>query len=319
MSYVFTATEFIKKLKDVADNRKTVYALGMFGQPITESIIAQKTRQLPDFYTEAKQAELRGLIGKGYFGFDCVCLIKAILWGWNGSNTTNGGSVYCGNGVPDISDSGMIGKCIDVSTDFSNIVAGEAVWMSGHIGVYIGDGKAIECTPKWTNNVQYSNLANTGNKKGNSRTWTKHGKLPWIDYTVKPATKPVIKPAPAATVNVGDTVMFTGSLHYSSSYASGVASGCKGGLAKVTAISAGKPHPYHLVAVAGKGATVYGWVNASDVSAVTAVSNKTYVVKSGDTLSKIAKEFGTTVNKLVSLNGIKNPNLIHVGQIIKLP
>lgn len=119
--------------------------------------------------------------------------------------------------------------------------------------------------------------------------------------------------------NVGDTVMFTGSLHYTSSYASAVAKGCKGGLAKVTAISDGKPHPYQLKAVVGKGSTVYGWVNAVDISAVSDSSGKTYVVKEGDTLSEVAKKHGTTVNKLVSLNGIKNPNIITIGQIIKLP
>lgn len=44
----------------------------------------------------------------------------------------------------------------------------------------------------------------------------------------------------------------------------------------------------------------------------------TYIVKKGDTLSGIAKKYGTTVNKLVSLNNIKNPNLIYVGQKIKI-
>ena len=80
----------------------------------------------------------------------------------------------------------------------------------------------------------------------------------------------------------------------------------------------GNPHPYHLQAVAGKGSTVYGWVNEADISGVTSGS-KTYTVKKGDTLSGIAKQYGTTVDKLVSLNGIKNKNLIYVGQVIKLP
>lgn len=43
-----------------------------------------------------------------------------------------------------------------------------------------------------------------------------------------------------------------------------------------------------------------------------------YVVKRGDTLSTIAKRFNTTVDKLVSLNNIKDRNLIRVGQRIKL-
>lgn len=51
----------------------------------------------------------------------------------------------------------------------------------------------------------------------------------------------------------------------------------------------------------------------------TATANSsTYTVKKGDTLSGIAKKYGTTVNKLVKDNGIKNPNLITVGQKIKV-
>lgn len=45
-------------------------------------------------------------------------------------------------------------------------------------------------------------------------------------------------------------------------------------------------------------------------------SKKTYTVKSGDTLSKIAKATGTTWQKLYALNKsqIKNPSMIYVGQ-----
>jgi lysozyme len=41
-----------------------------------------------------------------------------------------------------------------------------------------------------------------------------------------------------------------------------------------------------------------------------------YTVKNGDTLSKIARKFGTTVDKLVALNGIANPNRIAAGTTI---
>lgn len=44
-----------------------------------------------------------------------------------------------------------------------------------------------------------------------------------------------------------------------------------------------------------------------------------YTVKKGDTLSKIAARYGTSVSALVSANGIKNPNVIHVGQVIQIP
>lgn len=41
-----------------------------------------------------------------------------------------------------------------------------------------------------------------------------------------------------------------------------------------------------------------------------------YIVKKGDTLSGIAKKYGTTYQQLAKLNNIKNPNLIYVGQKI---
>ena len=45
---------------------------------------------------------------------------------------------------------------------------------------------------------------------------------------------------------------------------------------------------------------------------------ETYIVKSGDTLSEIAQQFGTSVNRIASDNGIKNVNLITVGQRLKI-
>lgn len=51
----------------------------------------------------------------------------------------------------------------------------------------------------------------------------------------------------------------------------------------------------------------------------TGTSTTTYTVKRGDTLSEIALKYGTTVNTLVQLNGIRNPNLIYVGQKINIP
>lgn len=46
---------------------------------------------------------------------------------------------------------------------------------------------------------------------------------------------------------------------------------------------------------------------------------KTYVVKSGDTLTKIARDNKTTIATLKKLNNIENVNLIKVGQRLRLP
>jgi len=43
-----------------------------------------------------------------------------------------------------------------------------------------------------------------------------------------------------------------------------------------------------------------------------------YRVKAGDTLSEIAKWNGTTVHRLMHLNGLHNPNYIYVGQWLRL-
>lgn len=50
----------------------------------------------------------------------------------------------------------------------------------------------------------------------------------------------------------------------------------------------------------------------------TIASAESYTVKSGDTLSEIAKEKNTSVEKIVELNRIENPDLIKVGQILEL-
>ena len=58
-------------------------------------------------------------------------------------------------------------------------------------------------------------------------------------------------------LKVGDVVNFKGTQHYTSAAAKD-AKTCKPGKAAITAIAAGKAHPYHLKAVSGGGSTVYG-------------------------------------------------------------
>ena len=54
------------------------------------------------------------------------------------------------------------------------------------------------------------------------------------------------------------------------------------------------------------------------INGATENSTKTYTVQSGDNLTKIAKQFNTTVDSLVSKNGIKDKNKIYVGQVLKI-
>lgn len=49
------------------------------------------------------------------------------------------------------------------------------------------------------------------------------------------------------------------------------------------------------------------------------LSGEIYTVRKGDTLTKIAKNYGTTVSEIANLNNITNPNCIEVGQRLRIP
>lgn len=172
------ANDFTSKLYSIATTKKTVYAWGMFGSTIRKDRIVSKAKQYPYWYTERKISSIFApLYGSKppVWGFDCVGLIKGVLWGWDGDESkVYGGAVYASNSVPDISADAMIERCNNISSDMSNIAVGEFLWMKGHCGVYIGNSKVVESAPKWANGVQVTALS--------ARNWLKHGKLPYIIY-----------------------------------------------------------------------------------------------------------------------------------------
>lgn len=127
-----------------------------------------------------------------------------------------------------------------------------------------------------------------------------------------------------ASHQIGDVVSFTGTKHYASANDTSPKN-CKPGKAKVTAVSAGAKHPYHLVHTDST-STVYGWVDAGDIDVSAsggAPGAKTHKVVSGDTLSAIASKNGTTVAKIVAANKSKYPkitaNYIVVGWTLSIP
>lgn len=188
MAILMTNTEFVKKAKEIATKYKTLYVMGCFGACLNKK---GKARYIAnDAYN--KQATRTAMIkacSDDTFGFDCVGLIKGIFWGWSGNQDpakNYGGARYAANGVPDTNAGGMFNKCSDISADFKNILPGEALRCDGHIGIYIGDGLAVEATPSWKNCVQITAVANIAKSTVYpNRTWLKHGKLPWIEYPAK--------------------------------------------------------------------------------------------------------------------------------------
>ena len=178
-----TGKELAAAAEAAAKNHKTLYVMGCFGAPMTDSNKIRYCNNHSYNKQAARTAKIQAA-SADTFGFDCVCFLKGLLWGWEGNAAkTDGGAVYKSNAVPDIDANAMMDACSDISTDFSDIQIGEAVGMEGHIGIYIGNGLAVECTPAWKDGVQITAVHNIGKKTGyNGRTWTRHGKLPYVTY-----------------------------------------------------------------------------------------------------------------------------------------
>ena len=316
------ATELASKCENIAKNYKTVYMWGVFGSLVTESIIQQKTKQYPSFYTASKQSELRALIGKGVWAFDCVNMIKGVLWGWNANTSkTYGGAVYASNGVPDVNADTFFSKCTNQSADFSNIQVGEAVWMSGHIGVYLGNGLVVECTPIWANGVQITACGNIGSKAGyNTRKWTKHGKIPYVTYDGKVDTP--TQPA-AGKRKVGDVVSFNGVYTSSSSTTKLKPAVTKG---TITKIIAGARNPYLIDngnigwvndSVITSGASSVAYFKAFNSASIVSGLNSIGVDSSFSYRTKIANANGIANYKGTASQNTQLCDLARKGKLIK--
>jgi len=175
--------EFAEKAKAIATDYKTLYIMGCFGAPMNDT---NKKRYSSNYEYNANNQRKSKILNSSYdtFGFDCICLIKGILWGWCGNmEHVYGGASYCSNGVPDVGADDILNYCTGVSNDFSNIEVGELVHMPGHVGIYIGEGLVVECTPIWKDGVQITSISNVFiNNNYNVRRWNDHGKLRFIDY-----------------------------------------------------------------------------------------------------------------------------------------
>lgn len=71
--------------------------------------------------------------------------------------------------------------------------------------------------------------------------------------------------AGSSEIKVGDVVQFAGGPHYTSANASSYSTTPKAGPAKVTAISKGAKHPYHIIHTTSA-SSVYGWVDADKIT-----------------------------------------------------
>lgn len=142
MGYTNTGlvTHASKALKD-----KTRYMWGGIYRPITDAYIAQLAKMYPSQYSASRQAKLKAL-PDGYYGIDCVGLIKSYYW--SGKSAGGKGSPKY-SGTTDVNAHGMYQKA-KVKGPIATIpeVPGLVVYSKTHphVGVYIGNGYVIEST-----------------------------------------------------------------------------------------------------------------------------------------------------------------------------
>lgn len=176
-----TNIEFANKAREIAKSN-TSYILGGFGHFANEQNI-QRELNRTDVNNRPYQQGAYSIKDNGWL-WDCCGLCKGILWSFDFKPYLYGGAEYKSNGVPDVGADTLLNMCNEISTDFTKIDIGEVVWIKGHIGIYVGDNLVVEATPKWSvaPGVKISILGNRQSTGGRVRKWTKHGKLPWVEF-----------------------------------------------------------------------------------------------------------------------------------------
>lgn len=144
------------------------YVWGTYGEVLTDSLFAYKLEQYPNGV-----GEYEDFIRNHWLGgrtTDCVGLIKG--YGWYNPDTKT--IEYGTNGMPDVGADGMYNAAtVKGSMATMPETPGLAVWKSGHIGVYIGNGEVIEAM-----GTKYGVVKT----KLEGRGWKAWLEIPYISY-----------------------------------------------------------------------------------------------------------------------------------------
>jgi len=200
------------------------YLWGTYAQKATQSVIDSNIKQYPS--NEAWRSYASKAIGKTRV-CDCYGLVKSYLWWVDDNSNPKYNNVHDHNTTEAYGAANEKGPLATLPE-----IPGIIMYMPGHVGIYIGSGRFIEC-------------------RG------------------------------------GGVGMYEGKIT----------------TGKIT-----------------KGSKFTHWFKDINIeyATTTAAAPNTHRVVAGDTLSKIALAYGTTIASLKSINGIANPSLIKAGQIIML-
>ena len=144
------------------------YVWGTYGQTLTPELLQYKLTQYPDGVGKYAAFIRTNWLGK--HTADCVGLIKG--YGWLSTDTM--AIDYGTHGMPDIGANEMYYSATRKGTiETIPDTPGLAVWKSGHIGVYIGNGEVIEAM-----GTKYGVVKTQLEGRG----WTHWLEVPGIEY-----------------------------------------------------------------------------------------------------------------------------------------
>lgn len=203
-----TQDDFINGLY-AALSCRTLYVKGGFGLTLTAS---GKKRAIASYDYNKKRADKINAMPSDSFGFDCCGLIKGVIGGFTGNkNKTYGSAVYNKDNtlgtdrIPDYDETRLFNSCNNITkckkVDMPNIPVGAMLWMTGHCGVYVGEGWVIESTPLWADGVQKTRYVN--------RNWMKWGLLPYVEYEENSKPIKIFPPVAKPTLRNGSKGMQT--------------------------------------------------------------------------------------------------------------
>ena len=144
------------------------YVYGTYGNVLTESLLQDRAAVFGGEVTDYMDFIRQNWLGKRTA--DCVGLIKG--YGWYDAES---GEIKVGsNGMMDVGANAMFANATVKGTiDTIPEVPGLAVWVDGHIGIYIGNGEVIEAM-NTLRGVTRTQLA--------GREWTHWLQIPYISY-----------------------------------------------------------------------------------------------------------------------------------------
>ncbi|HNX63528.1 MAG TPA: peptidoglycan-binding domain-containing protein [Candidatus Limiplasma sp.] len=166
----------------------------MIGQPYwmgcclykaTNSLLSRKTNQYSSSYTASRTARYKKDIAAKKVVADCIGAAKGYAWTGGGIGVLDAigadaayASKYGSNGCPDKGANSMFTYAKSKGVDWGAIgtlpeIVGLALYKSGHVGYYVGNGYAIE----WKG-FSYGCVKT----KVAGRGWTHWYKLPFIQY-----------------------------------------------------------------------------------------------------------------------------------------